>query len=95
VADDLHFYESALKDHDNIRVIANRNDILLDTHDVSWLQRTFDPSRVTLFARGGHGGNLASPEVQRAIIRSIADLEPKIEGASISTSAKVLFAKAP
>jgi ABC-type transporter lipoprotein component MlaA/pimeloyl-ACP methyl ester carboxylesterase len=94
-AEDLHFYESALKDDDNIRVIANRNDILMDTQDVNWLQRTFDPSRVTLFAQGGHGGNLDSPEVQRAIIRAIADLKPQIEGASISTSAKALFAKAP
>jgi ABC-type transporter lipoprotein component MlaA len=94
-AEDLHSHESALKDHDNIRVIANRNDILLDTPDVSWLQQTFDPSRVTLFDQGGHGGNLASPGVQRAIIRAIADLKPKIAGAAKSTSARTLFAKAP
>ena len=55
-SEDLHSHESALKNHDNIRVIANRNDILLDTQDVSWLQQTFDPSWVTLFDLGGHGG---------------------------------------
>ena len=94
-AEDLHSHESALKDHDNVRVIATRNDILLDTKDVSWLQQTFDPSRIALFDQGGHGGNLASPEVQRAIINDIADLKPKIAGAAKSTSARTLFANAP
>jgi hypothetical protein len=93
-AGDLYAHERALKDHANIRVIANRNDILMNAQDVTWLQQTFDPSRITLFDQGGHGGNLATPEVQRAIIRSIADLKPKIEGASISPAATKLFAKA-
>lgn len=92
-AGDLYAYAGALKDHDNIRVIANRNDILLGAQDVNWLQQTFDPSRITFFDHGGHGGNLAEAEVQRAIIRSIADLKPKTESASLGTPARALLAK--
>jgi len=92
-AGDLNAYENALKDHDNIRVIANRNDILLGARDINWLQQTFDPSRITFFGHGGHGGNLAEAEVQHAIIRTIADLKPNAEGASIGTPARTLLAK--
>jgi hypothetical protein len=93
-AGDLNAYELALKDHENIRVIANRNDILLGSQDVSWLQRTFDPSRITFFDHGGHGGNLAEAEVQRAIIRTIADLKPKPAAASVGKPSANLFAQA-
>ena len=92
-AGDLYAYEGALKDHDNIRVIANRNDILMGAKDVDWLQQTFDPSRITFFDHGGHGGNLAEADVQRAIIRTIADLKPKTESASLGLPAKPLLAK--
>ena len=92
-AGDLYAYAGALKDQDNIRVIANRNDILMGARDVDWLQQTFDPSRITFFDHGGHGGNLAEAEVQRAIIRTIADLKPKTESASLGIPAKPLLAK--
>jgi ABC-type transporter lipoprotein component MlaA len=94
-AGDLYAYEGALKEHDNIRVIANRNDILTGPQDVNWLRQTFDPSRITFFDQGGHGGNLAEADVQRAIIRTIADLKPKIEGASMATPVRMLLAKTP
>jgi ABC-type transporter lipoprotein component MlaA/pimeloyl-ACP methyl ester carboxylesterase len=94
-AGDLYAHERALKDAVNIRVIANRNDILMNAQDVNWLQQTFDPSRITLFDKGGHGGNLDAPEVQLAIIRSIADLKSKAEGASIRKAATNLFVNAP
>ena len=56
-------------------VITNRNDFLLAADDLTWLRSTLGPSKVTVFADGGHLGNLASPQVQGALAGFLADLK--------------------
>ncbi len=83
-ATDLHQYADQLKANHNIRIIANRNDFLLSTEDVAWVEATFDPSEVTLFEHGGHLGNLSQANVQAAILQALDGL-----GASQRRSNKV------
>ncbi len=73
-ATDLHVYTDQLKANRNIRVIANRNDILLSADDVAWVETTFDPSEVTLFEHGGHLGNLSQANVQKAVLQALDGL---------------------
>jgi len=73
-ATDLHAYTAELQANPNIRVIANRNDVLLKAEDLAWLESTFAPARVTLFEHGGHLGNLSEPAVQRAILGALDGL---------------------
>ncbi len=73
-AADLRSYTGAFQANDRIRVIANRNDILLAAEDVQWLEQTFAPRRLTLFDQGGHLGNLSQPGVQKAIIDALDGL---------------------
>jgi hypothetical protein len=73
-ATDLQAYTDQLKANRNIRVIANRNDILLRSDDVAWVEATFDPSEVTLFEHGGHLGNLSQTNVQAAILQALGGL---------------------
>ncbi|MBK1880801.1 VacJ family lipoprotein [Luteolibacter pohnpeiensis] len=72
---DLRTYESRLHRLKNVRVITNRNDFLLNADDISWLRSTFDPSRLTLFANGGHLGSLGTPEVQNELIKALQGLK--------------------
>ena len=58
-----------------VRVVVNRNDFLLGSHDISWLRSTFGSSNVRVFASGGHLGNLASPPVQSAILTALEGLK--------------------
>lgn len=54
---DLHGLEDALRENERLRVFANANDFLLRAEDVEWLRATLG-ERLTLFAEGGHLGNL-------------------------------------
>lgn len=74
-AGDLRSYTRLLAADQNIRLIANRNDVLLAHDDVNWLEETFDPTRLTLFEKGGHLGNLGHRDVQQAILDAMADLK--------------------
>lgn len=71
----LRGQESRLKSQPKVRVITNRNDFLLPSKDLSWLQSTLAPSQLTVFPDGGHLGNLANPSVQKAIIHALSGLE--------------------
>jgi ABC-type transporter lipoprotein component MlaA len=54
---DLHALEDGLRDAERVRVFANANDFLLREEDIAWLRETLG-ERLTLFAEGGHLGNL-------------------------------------
>jgi len=73
-ATDLRPYSAELQANPNIRVIANRNDVLLKAEDAAWLEATFAPAHVTLFEHGGHLGNLSQPAVQQAILGALDGL---------------------
>jgi ABC-type transporter lipoprotein component MlaA/pimeloyl-ACP methyl ester carboxylesterase len=73
-ATNLRPYTAELQANPNIRVIANRNDILLEPGDLEWIESTFAPARVRLFDHGGHLGNLSAPAVQRAILGALDGL---------------------
>ena len=74
-AGDLRTYAAALKDNENIRLIENRNDVLLANEDLEWLEATFGPERLTIFDKGGHLGNLSDPAVQKAILRALEGMK--------------------
>jgi pimeloyl-ACP methyl ester carboxylesterase len=76
-AEDLRTHAAALQANPNIRLIINRNDILLADEDLAWLEATIDRSRLKIFDKGGHLGNLAHPAVQKAILEALAGLEEK------------------
>jgi ABC-type transporter lipoprotein component MlaA/pimeloyl-ACP methyl ester carboxylesterase len=75
-AGDLRTYEAGLRANPGIRVIVNQNDFLLSDEDLAWLRATFAPAQLTVFAQGGHLGNLANPTVQKSILEALAGLEP-------------------
>jgi ABC-type transporter lipoprotein component MlaA len=74
-ADDLRTYEVGLRTNRNIRVIVNQNDFLLADEDLAWLRATFGPDQLTVFAQGGHLGNLSNTFVQKTILGALAGLE--------------------
>ncbi|MBC8125616.1 MAG: alpha/beta fold hydrolase [Gloeobacteraceae cyanobacterium ES-bin-144] len=71
----LRTYAGKLSARKNVRVVVNRNDFLIDSADITWLESTLGSSRVKVFADGGHLGNLASPAVQKAVIASLNGLK--------------------
>ena len=73
---DLHAIEAPLRGNPKLRVFANRNDFLTSREDIDWLTELVGSERVAFFPTGGHLGNLHQPEVQRAIMDSLADLLP-------------------
>jgi hypothetical protein len=75
-ADDLRTYEAGLRANSKIRVIVNQNDFLLTEEDLAWLRATFAPEQLTVFAKGGHLGNLFNPGVQKSILGTLADMKP-------------------
>jgi len=75
-AGDLRTYDAALRANPNIRVIVNQNDFLLTEEDLAWLHATFAPEQLTVFAQGGHLGNLFNPTVQKTILRALANMKP-------------------
>lgn len=74
-AGDLRTYEAGLRGNPNFRVIVNQNDFLLADEDLAWLRATFGEERLTVFAQGGHLGNLANPTVQKTIMEALAGLK--------------------
>ena len=75
-ADDLRTYAAALRANPNIRVIVNQNDFLLTDEDLEWLRATFAPEQLTVFAQGGHLGNLFNPSVQKSILGALTNMKP-------------------
>jgi ABC-type transporter lipoprotein component MlaA/pimeloyl-ACP methyl ester carboxylesterase len=75
-AGDLRTYEAGLRANPDIRVIVNQNDFLLSDEDLAWLRATVAPEELTVFAQGGHLGNLINPAVQEAILGALAGLQP-------------------
>jgi ABC-type transporter lipoprotein component MlaA/pimeloyl-ACP methyl ester carboxylesterase len=76
VAGDLRTYGAGLRANPNVRVIVNQNDFLLADEDLAWLHATFPPDQLTVFAQGGHLGNLSNPTVQKAILEALSGLDP-------------------
>ena len=74
-AGDLRTYDAGLRANPNIRIIVNQNDFLLADEDLAWLHATFTPEQLTVFAQGGHLGNLSNPTVQKAILGALAGLK--------------------
>lgn len=71
---DLRTYTAAFQGSQDIRVVANRNDLFLAKEDVEWIESTFGPAHVALFEHGGHLGNLAQPSVRQAILEALKGL---------------------
>ncbi|MCC6819462.1 MAG: VacJ family lipoprotein [Verrucomicrobia subdivision 3 bacterium] len=75
-AGDLRMYAGGLRTNPNVRLIVNQNDFLLGDADLAWLRATFAPDQLTVFAQGGHLGNLSNPMVQKSILGALAGLHP-------------------
>jgi ABC-type transporter lipoprotein component MlaA/pimeloyl-ACP methyl ester carboxylesterase len=75
-AGDLRTYDAGLRANPDIRIIANQNDFLLTDADLAWLHATFGTNQLTVFAQGGHLGNLANPMVQKAILAALTPMRP-------------------
>ena len=75
-AGDLRTYAAGLHDNLDVRVIVNENDFLLTTNDLAWLHGTFAPGQLTVFAQGGHLGNLFNPGVQKSILAALTPMRP-------------------
>jgi ABC-type transporter lipoprotein component MlaA len=75
-AGNLRNYEAGLRANPNIRLIANQNDFLLTKDDIAWLRSTFPAEQMTIFAEGGHLGNLSNTNVQSTILGDLQDLHP-------------------
>ena len=71
----LESYSKELRAQPKARVIINRNDFLLRPRDISWLQSTMGPSKIKVFADGGHLGNLSTPPFQKAVSNSLLGLK--------------------
>lgn len=71
----LKTYGKQLRQQSKARVIINRNDFLLQPQDIAWLKSTMGPSRIKVFADGGHLGNLSSSAVQKALSDSLVGLK--------------------
>jgi ABC-type transporter lipoprotein component MlaA len=76
-AGDLRTYATDLRTNPNLRVIVNENDFLLTDNDLAWLRATFPPEQLTVFAKGGHLGNLFNPTVQKTILEALTNLNPR------------------
>jgi hypothetical protein len=75
-AGDLRTYDAGLRANPNIRIIVNQNDFLLTDEDLAWLHATFAPEQLTVFAQGGHLGNLSNPTVQKSILAALTPMKP-------------------
>jgi len=74
-ASSLRTYAAGLQSNHKIRLIVNQDDFLLPEDDLAWLKTTFPEDQLTIFAQGGHLGNLSQPAVQKAILRALAGLQ--------------------
>jgi len=79
-AGDLRTYDAGLRANPNIRVIVNQNDFLLANEDLAWLHATFGPEQLTVFAQGGHLGNLSNLTVQKSILAALTPMKPPEPG---------------
>jgi ABC-type transporter lipoprotein component MlaA/pimeloyl-ACP methyl ester carboxylesterase len=75
-AGDLRTYDADLRANPDIRVIVNQNDFLLADEDLAWLRATFTPEQLTVFAQGGHLGNLSNLTVQKSILAALTPMRP-------------------
>ncbi len=75
-ADDLETYEAGLRANPGIRIITNENDFLLADADLAWLRASFGPGQLTVFAQGGHLGNLSNTNVQKSILAALTPMRP-------------------
>ena len=75
-AGDLRTYADGLRANPGVRILVNQNDFLLGDEDLAWLRATFAPEHLTVFAQGGHLGNLYNPAVQKTILGALAGLKP-------------------
>jgi ABC-type transporter lipoprotein component MlaA len=73
---DLRTYETGLRANPDVRVIVNQNDFLLTDDDLAWLHATFATNQLTVFATGGHLGNLFNPAVQKSILAALTPMRP-------------------
>jgi len=74
IAGNLRTYDAGLRANPNIRIIVNQNDFLLTDEDLAWLRAAFSTERLTVFAQGGHLGNLDNPAVQKTILAALTGL---------------------
>lgn len=74
-ARDLRTYDTGLRANPNIRITVNQNDFLLMDEDLAWLHAPFALEQLTVFAQGGHLGNLSDPMVQEAILSALTGLK--------------------
>ena len=74
-AGDLRTYDAGLRLNSGIRIIVNQNDFLLANEDLEWLRATFTPEQLTVFAQGGHLGNLSNPTVQKRIVDALTNMK--------------------
>lgn len=70
----LRTHQKQLSADSRIRVLTNKNDIVLHPKDIPWLRSTFGSSRLTVFPDGGHLGNLNSKPVSNKILESLEGL---------------------
>ena len=75
-AGDLRTYDAGLRANPDIRIIVNQNDFLLADEDLAWLHATFATNQLTVFAQGGHLGNLSNLTVQKAILAALTPMRP-------------------
>jgi len=73
-AQDLRTYSDGLRTNADIRLIVNRNDILLAEEDLQWLEAVIGAERLKIFEKGGHLGNLTHPAVQKSILKALEGL---------------------
>lgn len=71
----LRNIEQKLRNQSKIRYITNSNDFMLHNDDLSWLKKTFSSSQLFIFPQGGHLGNVNSPPVKKAVIKSLQGLK--------------------
>jgi len=71
----LRSFTNTLRSDKKVRVITNKDDFILGSKNVSWLNSTLDSSRLTLFPLGGHVGNVATPAVEKATLKALQGLK--------------------
>ena len=66
----LYSQEAGLRDDPRIYVFTNKDDFILQTSDLPWLEKLF-AGRITVFPGGGHLGNMFMPQVQAAFMEAL------------------------
>jgi hypothetical protein len=71
-ATDLDQSAESLRNNPKVRVQISEDDFLLTPTDLSWFRSAFGRN-LTIYADGGHLGNLHIPAVQEALVRLFSD----------------------